>query len=212
MTMGKREFTQYLRNNMGRITKGARLYEENVGGRKVTYYYHSKGIPKRRTVYFYRRNFMHLCGIHSYIGKSDGFYEDALKSEVKTSKATTRRPKYVDEKIESLKHIPKLVDREELGFSEEAVVHKGTSYGEMIRTQEDLFALGTIEDRKTGNLVPLSLINIEVRSDGVSKSIGDWSRVAAIRVRNMSHEEQKEAESRGGKKKIHRGKKKRKGG
>lgn len=198
--MNKKEFSQYLNKNRGRIIRGARKYEEFVGGKKVTYYYHRKGIPKRRTVYFYRSNFMHLCGIHKYYKGTGVFYEDAIGGRLKTSKASTRRPKYVDEKLESLKHIPKLVDRDELGFSEDAVVHKGISYGEMVRTKKDIFALGTVEDRKTGNLVPLSLINIDVRTDGVSKSIGDWSKVYAVKVRNLSHQEQKEAEKRGGKK------------
>lgn len=189
MSKNKKKFTWYLSRNVGKIIKGARAYDNLVEGRKITYYFHRKGIPKRRVVYFYGSNFMHLCGVHRYHKKAKGFYKDAIDDHLKLSKIATKRPKYVDGKLNSLKHIPKLVKKEELGFSEGTVVHKGTSYGEMVRTQSDLFALGTVEDRVTSNLVPLSLINIKVATDGVTKAVGDWSKVSHIKIEDMTEQE-----------------------
>ena len=171
------------------LHKHAKTYQELFSGKKVTYYFYSKGVPKRRTICFYRRNFMHLCGVHRYEGGWKKFYKDCIKGRIKTGTAFSLRKAYVEAKIDALAGLPKLLEQGYVGFSDDAVVHKGTNYGEMVRTQEDMIALGTIEDEVTKNQVPISLINIEVSTQDMKKATSNWSKVSMIKVESLESKE-----------------------
>ena len=178
-----------LRVRRGELKRHAQFFEDNLVDKRVTYYFNSKGVPKRRSIYFYKRNFMHLCGISRYHNGWKGFYEDCLDNRLKTSKALSLQPKYVEPKIDALEDLPKLLDKEHVGFSDGAVVHKNTNYGELVRTRQDLVALGTVEDRTTKNQVPISLINLEASQEGMRKATSDWSKVYSIRVEDIPDNE-----------------------
>jgi len=173
----------------GDLYRHANTYQELFANKRVTYYFYSKGVPKRRTIYFYERNFMHLCGVNKYQGGWFGFYQDCKNNRLKTSKVYTLQPKYVEPKITALEGLPKLLEREYVGFSDDSVVHRSTNYGEMVRTHKNLVALGTVEDEVTKNQVPLSLINLDVCTDGMRKSTSNWSKVASVRVDDIAEED-----------------------
>lgn len=163
----------------------AKVYDFKFSGKQVTYYFHSKGVPKRRTIYFLKRNFMHLCGVNRYPGGWRKFYNDCMGLKVRTGEAYAIKKEYVVPKIKALGNIDKLLRRGYVGFSDDAVVHKKTNYGEMVRTREDLIALGTVRDSKNGFQVPLSLINMEVSSDGMKVSTSSWCKVHTIVVKEI---------------------------
>lgn len=173
----------------GDLYRSSHMYKDNFADKRVTYYFFSKGVPKRRTIYFYKRNFMHLCGVSRYPGGWKKFYRDCLESKIRTSKARSIQPKYVTPKIDALESLPKLLNRKYVGFSDDSVVHKRTNYGELVRTREDMLALGTVEDRATGNQVPISLINLEVSNDGMKKATSNWNKVSQIKVRDIEKDE-----------------------
>lgn len=170
----------------------ALMYDTQFANKKITYYFNSKGIPKKRTVYFYIRNFMHLCGVRRYVGGWKRFYRDCLKNNLRLDKVMSLQPKFVEPKLDALAQLPKLLDRTYVGFSDNSVVHKGTDYGEMVRTHKDLIALGTVEDSVTHNQVPISLINVEVSSDGMKKATSNWNKIANIKIESFNPEDSKD--------------------
>lgn len=185
---GKRRVTNInsiLRKKRGELQRHFKFFDENLANKRVTYYFNSKGIPKRRTIYFYKRNFMHLCGVTKYVSGATGFYKDCAEGTLKTSRSWSYNPKLVPTKIEALGNLPKLLEQKFVGFSDDTVVHKKVNYGEMVRTKEDLIALGTVEDRATKNQVPISLINLEVSDSGMKKATSNWCKVHSITVKDI---------------------------
>lgn len=169
-----------------KIVKMAKFYQKYLSNKKLTYYYLDENLQERTFVlHFYPRNFRHLCGVAGYKRtrqlQARDFYEDAVKDNLKEDGIQILGKGKFILKMESIGQLKNLIHPEKLGIVDGAVVFNGVNYGEMIRTKQDLMALGTVIDQRTHNRVPLSQLNIR-QDKAMRKVTGTFYKVLRMTI------------------------------
>lgn len=145
-------------------------YDTNFLGKTFEYHYSGSGIKKaKKTIYFGKENFMHLCGVESYSDKPDfkaaeQFY-DALKSD-SINKKQCRISSFINVKLHVL-NLLKYVRTTDVKFSQSGQT-ASIKYDAGIQKKQ-LF-LTFVESGKATELVPYSVIDCSDTRNGVYKA------------------------------------------
>lgn len=168
------------------IIQAARKYDQGYRNKAIVYYYlEEDGSLAKMEVTFKAGNFMHLCGVVDYIGRTARqFFLDALKGRLNLKKIKIRSVTHFEMKMDAILDIDKLIKTKNVGIVDTNVVYQKMDLGKMVRlkgSDEGSVAIGT-RKVKEGSLVPLSLINIPLARTEVKRQMKTWKPVVKIEV------------------------------
>lgn len=182
-----------LKRNLKYVTKGARVYQEHYCSKDITYVYENEfGRELGLTIRYEAGNFMHMCGVKDYKGRSaEQFYNDALVGKILMSEVVLVTTEHFDTKIKALRKLKELTEVSNIGVVNNNVVYNQYDFGQMIRTKEDLISIGTVVDKKTKMKVPLTLINIPLSKGRLKAAMRGYCSVKKIIVKEADTENRK---------------------
>lgn len=151
-----------VRKHLKYILDAFDVYHKHFNNKRYVYHYLAYGENRTQEIVFFKRNFMHLCGVVAYPGGSKAFYDDCRLRKLAVNKVGFGHHNHFQNKLKVIKQLKQLAQPQNIGITDGVICYKRTDFGTMIRTKEDLLAIGTVEDKLTKQTVPLSLLNVQV--------------------------------------------------
>lgn len=169
--------------NLKKMYAACKIYDKLFKGKRYTYYYRVGVKQQKYEVSFFKRNFMHLCGVLRYPGGSKAFYDDCLKQKLNVYKVGIGHPKHFMMKLNTINNLKLMTEASKLGITDGVICYKDRDFGQMLRTRDNLVALGTVQDSVTQDTnVPLSLLNIKMDADELTLLVKNYITIDKLEI------------------------------
>lgn len=171
-----------IRQNLNKILDAHDIYDKYFKGKRYIYHYKNKNQDASYEINYFKRNFMHLCGVLKYPGGAKGFYEACLERKVNVKKVGIGNVNHFKNKLKIISGLRSLAFAKSVGITNGTVCYKNTDFGTMIRTRQDLLAIGTVKDVGSKKNVPLSLINVKVDQTQLRTLLTNYINVDRVEI------------------------------